>query len=172
HSGSPAPISARGPSLLALAAEVDHDGAEQMPLAKFLVGPSQTALGHGQLLQTVRIPLPEAGTCVVHRKFSFHERPAATVTVAVRTEGDRVVDARVAVGSVGPRAIRATTAAEALLGKEAADVEAFGVAGALAAEQADAVEDANGSIEYKQQLVQVLVERCVSSALGDAEGTR
>jgi carbon-monoxide dehydrogenase medium subunit len=119
----------------------------------------------------VRIPLPEAGTSVVHRKLSFHERPAATVTVALRTEDDRIVDARVAVGSVGPRAVRATAAAAALLGKGAADVEAFPEAGALAAEQSDAVEDANGSVEYKQQLVRVLVERCVMSALVNAERT-
>ena len=90
----------------------------------------------------------------------------------MRTEGDRIVDARVAVGSVGPRAIRATSAAEALLGKEATDVEVFAEAGALAAEEAGAVEDANGSIEYKRQLVRVLVERCLASALGNAEGPR
>ena len=37
-------------------------------------------------------------------------------------------------------------------------------AAALAAEAADAVEDANGSTEYKQQLVRVLVERCFTDA--------
>jgi carbon-monoxide dehydrogenase medium subunit len=156
--------------LLALDAEVDHDGG-RMRLAEFLVGPYETALQHGQLLRAVRIPLPEPGTSVVHRKLSFHERPAATVTVVLRTEADRIVDARVAVGSVGPRAVRATAAATALLGKGAGDVEAFLEAGALAAEQSDAVEDANGSVEYKQQLVRVLVERCVMSALVNAEGT-
>ncbi|HEY7694111.1 MAG TPA: xanthine dehydrogenase family protein subunit M [Gaiellaceae bacterium] len=156
--------------LLALDAEVDHDGG-RTPIGDFLVGPYETALRHGQLLRAVRIPLPEAGTGVVHRKLSFHERPAATVTVAIRTERGRIVDARVAVGSVGPRAIRATSATETLIGKEAADVEAIAEAEALAAEQAEAVEDANGSIEYKQQLVRVLVERCLTSALDIAEGT-
>jgi carbon-monoxide dehydrogenase medium subunit len=150
--------------LLALDAEVDHDGG-RIRLAEFLVGPYETALRHGQLLRAVRIPLPEAGTSVVHRKFSFHERPAATVTVALRKERDRIVDARIAVGSVGPRAVGVTAAAAALLGKGAEDVEALLEAGALAAEQSDAVEDANGSVEYKQQLVRVLVQRCVMSAL-------
>jgi len=154
--------------LLALDAQVDHDGG-QTSLAEFLVGPYETALLHGQLLRAVRISLPEPGTRVVHRKLSFHERPAATVTVAMRTDGDRIVDARIAVGSVGPRAIRATTAADTLVGKESADVEAFAEAGVRAAEQADAVEDANGSVEYKQQLVRVLVERCVASALGNGD---
>jgi CO/xanthine dehydrogenase FAD-binding subunit len=37
----------------------------------------------------------------------------------------------------------------------------------LAAEASGAVEDANGSVEYKEQLVRVLVERCVTAALAD-----
>jgi aerobic carbon-monoxide dehydrogenase medium subunit len=156
--------------LLALDAEVDHDGG-RMPLAEFLVGPYETALRHGQLLRSVRIPLPSAGTGVAHRKLSFHERPAATVAAAVRAENGRIVDARVAVGSVGPRAVRAAAVAEALLGRAAEDTEAIVEAGALAAEHSGAVEDANGSVEYKQQLVRVLVERCVSAALGEANAS-
>jgi len=154
--------------LLALDAEVDHDGG-RMPLAEFLTGPYETVLRHGQLLRSVRIRLPAAGTGVAHRKLSFHERPAATVAAVIRAENGHIVDARVAVGSVGPRAVRATAAAEALLGEAAEDTEALAEAGALAAEQAGAVEDANGSVEYKQQLVRVLVERCVTAALNVAE---
>ncbi len=64
--------------LLALDAEVEYDGAREL-LAEFLVGPYETALAHGQLLHSVRIPLPREGTRIAHRKLSFHERPAATV---------------------------------------------------------------------------------------------
>ena len=46
--------------LLALDAEVEHD-AGRMPLSEFLVGPYETALEHGQLLRSVRIPIPAAG---------------------------------------------------------------------------------------------------------------
>ncbi|HEY7603576.1 MAG TPA: FAD binding domain-containing protein, partial [Gaiellaceae bacterium] len=150
--------------LLALDAEVDCD-AGRMPLADFLVGPYQTALGHGQLLRSVRIPLPAAGTGIAHRKLAFRERPAATVAAAVEVDSGTVVAARVAVGSVGPRAVRAEAAAAALVGKPAADTEALAEAARLAAEASAAVEDANGSVEYKQQLVRVLVERCVTAAL-------
>src|SRR5207247_9340423 len=43
--------------LLALDAEVDHDGG-RTPLSKFLVGPYETALRPSHLLHAVRIPLP------------------------------------------------------------------------------------------------------------------
>src|SRR5581483_9693539 len=46
--------------LLALDAEVEYEGTRR-PLAEFLVGPYETALAHGQLLRSVRIPLPPEG---------------------------------------------------------------------------------------------------------------
>jgi carbon-monoxide dehydrogenase medium subunit len=149
--------------LLALDAEVEHDGG-RAPLSEFLVGPYETALQHGQLLRSVRIPIPAPGTSIAHRKISFHERPAATVACGVRIERGTVAEVRVAVGSVGARAIRATAAEESLAGKPVGDTEALAAAAASAAEAAQAVEDANGSVEYKQQLVRVLVERCFKSA--------
>ena len=152
--------------LLALDAEVDCD-AGRMTLADFLVGPYETALGHGQLLRSVRIPLPDPGTGIAHRKLSFHERPAATVAAAVQANKGTVVGARIAVGSVGARPVRVTAADEALIGKPATDTAALAEAAVLAAEASGAVEDANGSVEYKEQLVRVLVERCVTAALAD-----
>jgi carbon-monoxide dehydrogenase medium subunit len=153
--------------LLALDAEVDHDTG-RTPLSEFLVGPYETALRHGQLLHAVRIPLPLPRTGIAHRKLSFHERPAATVTAVVVVEGGVVADARIAVGSVGARAVLAKAAAAAVIGKPADDGEALAEAATLAAEVSEAVEDANGSVEYKQQLVRVLVERCFKSAVAGA----
>jgi len=147
--------------LLALDAEVEYDG-RRTPLAEFLVGPYETALAHGQLLRSVRIPLPHDGTRIAHRKLAFHERPAATVACAVRVEGGTIAEARVAVGSVGPRAVRVEAG---LAGASTDDADALRKAGELAAEAAGAVEDANGSVEYKEQLVRVLVERCLREAL-------
>ena len=154
--------------LLALDAEVDYDEA-RVPLSEFLVGPYETALRHGQLLRAVRIPVPP-GMGVAHRKLSFHERPAATVACAVRIEDGTIAEARIAVGSVGARPVRATSAAEALVGKSSGDPVALAEAAALAAETAEAVEDPNGSAEYKQQLVRVLVERCFREAVELSRG--
>ncbi len=97
--------------LLALDAEVDCD-AGRMSLADFLVGPYETVLAHGQLLRSVRIPLPDPGTGIAHRKLAFHERPAATVAAVVQTTEGTVVGARIAVGSVGARPVRVTAADE------------------------------------------------------------
>jgi carbon-monoxide dehydrogenase medium subunit len=149
--------------LLALDAEVEYD-AGRKPLSEFLIGPYETALEHGQLLRSVRIPIPPDGTGIAHRKLAFHERPAATVACTVRAAGGTVVEARIAVGSVGARPLRAFAAEAMLAGKPVGDPTVLAEAAALAAAASEATEDANGSAEYKTELVRVLVRRCFRDA--------
>jgi carbon-monoxide dehydrogenase medium subunit len=145
-----------------------RDGSQtprRLPLSEFLVGPYQTALRPAELLTAVHIPLPVAGTRITHDKISFHERPAATITVAVREEAGVYADVRIAVGSVGPRAVRAHEAERILAGSQVSDETALERAAEAAALAAEPVEDSNGSGEYKANLVKVLVRRCVTRAV-------
>ena len=139
-----------------------------LPLRDFLRGPFQTALGRGELLVSVRVPRTPAGAAIAHRKLAFHERPAATVSCLVRLEGRGVAEARVAVGSVGVVPVRAAEAERLLIGTEVGDDGAVDRAGEAAAVEAEPVEDANGSVEYKRNLVRVLVKRCFAEAAGRA----
>jgi carbon-monoxide dehydrogenase medium subunit len=157
--------------LLALDAEVEcrrgGDPARRIPIAAFVVGPYQTALQPGDVLTSVRIPVPPEGAAAAHAKFAFHERPTATVACLARVVDGQVAEARVAVGSVGARPVRATAAEQALSG---ATVDELGGglledAGELAAEAAAPVDDANGSSDYKAQLVRVLVGRTFLQAI-------
>lgn len=153
--------------LLAAGAElvIRRGGGERriVPFDGFVLGPYETALEQGDLLVAVRVPATVPGTGIAHHKLAFRERPAATVAAWVRVAADGPTAARIAVGSVGPVAVRATEA-EALLvgGAPFADV------GEAAAEASGAAQDANGSVEYKRQLVRVLVGRAVADALGRA----
>jgi carbon-monoxide dehydrogenase medium subunit len=135
----------------------------------FVQGPYQTALEPDELLTSVRVPAPPAGAGIAHEKMSLHERPAVTVTCLARVDDGQVCSARLAVGSVGNRPQRALDAEAALVG---APADALGgrtsAAAEAAAEAAEPVDDANGSVDYKRQLVRVLVERCVRSAVEQA----
>jgi len=157
--------------LLALDAEVEYrrggEAARRAPISDFVVGPYQTILGEGEVLTSVRIPELPQGAAVAHAKFAFHERPTATVACLARVEDGVVAEARVAVGSVGARPVRAPAAEQLLTG---APVEEIGngllaEAGERAAEAAAPVDDATGSAEYKAQLVRVLVERTFREAV-------
>jgi aerobic carbon-monoxide dehydrogenase medium subunit len=155
--------------LLALDAEVEcRDGsptARRLPLSEFLVGPYQTALRPGELLTRIRIPVPARGTRIAHDKIAFHERPAATISVALREESGILAEPRIAIGSVGPRAIRAREAEHILDGADASDLTTLDRAAEIAALAAEPADDNNGSVDYKANLVKVLVKRCVTQAL-------
>jgi carbon-monoxide dehydrogenase medium subunit len=101
---------------------------------------------------------------VVHRKFAFHERPAATVTCGARVVGGVIESARIAVGSVGNIAVRASDAESLLVGASPLDDHALAAAAASAAAVSNPVEDTNGSVEYKAHLVEVLVARAFREA--------
>jgi aerobic carbon-monoxide dehydrogenase medium subunit len=141
----------------------------ELPVEDFVEGPYQTALEPGELLTAVRVPDTRAAG-IAHEKLSLHERPAVTVTCLIRVEAGEVASARVAVGAVGNRPQRAPDAEAELVGAATDGLEdRVSAAAEAAAAAADPVEDANGSIEYKRQLVRVLVARCVRSAVDRAQ---
>ena len=73
---------------------------------------------------------------------------------------------RLAVGSAGVRAARAAAAEELLAGASVGEFDdALERAGALVADAAEPVEDANGSVEYKRHLIGVLTGRAVRAAV-------
>jgi carbon-monoxide dehydrogenase medium subunit len=159
--------------LLALDAAVEcrrgGEASRRIPISEFVVGPYRTGLLAGELLVAVHVPELSPGAGIAHAKFAFHERPAATVCCLARVKDGAIAEVRVAVGSVGARPVRAPAAEQVLAGAPAGDLdpELLAEAGQRAAEAASPVEDANGSAEYKAQLVRVLVERTMREALGD-----
>jgi carbon-monoxide dehydrogenase medium subunit len=154
--------------LLALDAEVDSrrgdSTARRRPLRAFLTGAYEPALEHGEVVLSIRVPVPAADTVIVHRKFAFHERPAATVTCGARVVDGVIESARIAVGSVGNLAVRASDAESLLVGASPLDDQALAAAAASAAAVSNPVEDTNGSVEYKAHLVEVLVARAFREA--------
>ena len=156
--------------LLAVDAEVEcrrgGEEARRVPVSEFVVGPYQTSLGEGELLTAVHVPALPPGTAVAHAKFSFQERPTATVACLARVVDGVLEEARVAVGSVGARPVRSGAAEAALTRTPVDELDGLlSTAGERAAEDAAPVDDATGSAEYKAQLVKVLVERTFREAL-------
>jgi carbon-monoxide dehydrogenase medium subunit len=159
--------------LLAADARVElahREARRTMPVADFLVGPWETALEPGELLLGVDVPALPDGAGMSHLRFATHERPTATVSCLVRVADGAIADARVAVGSVGPRHVRAAEAEATLVGLSALDPDpaALRAAGEAAATMAEPDTDSNGSAEYKADLVAVLVGRAVLQAIARA----
>jgi carbon-monoxide dehydrogenase medium subunit len=154
--------------LLAVGGEVTlqrGDGpSRRLPIGDFVRGPYMTALEPGELLVSVHVPRLADGARVAHRKISFRERPAITVAAWLDIRDGVVQDARVAVGSVNVRPQLVQAASELVKGAAPGSIDLAGVGEAASAE-VQPVEDLNGSVEYKRQLVRVLTARTLAAAL-------
>lgn len=154
--------------LLAAGAAVELGGTDarrSLPLSEFVLGPYETALAPGELLCAIRMPAMTPGSAMSHLRFSFHERPAATVSAWVQVEDGRIHDARLAVGSVGIVPV-VVPAAGASIGQpvEAMEASVLAEIGRTAADASEPVTDSNGSDDYKHALVQTLVRRAIVEA--------
>ena len=156
--------------MLALDAEVSATGptgTRRLPVAGFFKGPLETALGAGEILTEIRIPLPPPRSGGAYLKLERKVGDFATAGVAVQLTLDADgTCARVGIGltNVGPTPIKAQRAEGRLRGHRPDDAAIREVARAAAAES-DPSEDLRGSVEYKRDLVRVLTARAIRRAL-------
>jgi carbon-monoxide dehydrogenase medium subunit len=146
------------------------DARRTMGVGDFLRGPWETALEPGELLVAIEVPPVPTGAAMAHVRFATHERPTATVSCLARVEAGVVAEARVSVGSVGGRPRRVPEAETLMVGLDALrpDASVLAAAGEAAAAASDPDTDANGSAEYKADLVRVLTGRAFQRALASA----
>ena len=127
--------------------------ARELSIADFVKGPYQNGSRAGRARHLGARAAAGPGRGVAHEKMSLHERPAVTVVWhAVHDGGWPRAGGR---GICGHRAARALDAEAALAGA-AAERSTAGRRRGAAAAAAEPVEDGNGSVEYKRQLVRVL----------------
>jgi xanthine dehydrogenase iron-sulfur cluster and FAD-binding subunit A len=156
--GSPASDSA--PALIAFGAEVEivgPDGKRRLPLEQFFLGPGKTALQKGELLTNVILPRPQAKTGSAFFKIM---RVAADIAktsgaVTIVRDGDRIVDCRMAFGSVAPTPVRAQGAEQILAGQVFSD-ELVDRASQMAANEVTPIDDVRSLAWYRREAVHVL----------------
>jgi carbon-monoxide dehydrogenase medium subunit len=142
-------------------------GRRTVPASEFFVDYLTTAIGEGEILCEVRVPKlsGEWGTC--YEKFQRVAQAWSIVAVAaaVRREGGRIAEARIALTNMGSTPLRARAAEQALAGADAS-AEAIAAAAEHAADGTSPATDLNGSAEYRQHLARVLTKRAVGKAAG------
>ena len=169
------PANDHGATMLALGAEIVAVGprAERlMAIASFFTGPFETALGPGEILVEVRIPVPMARSGGAYLKMERKVGDFATAAVAVQlTLAANGTCERAGIGltNVGLMPIKAERAEAALTGARP-DEATIKRAAQLAAEAAQPSADLRGSVEYKKDLVSVLTTRALRRALERAGG--
>jgi carbon-monoxide dehydrogenase medium subunit len=168
------PAADTAPPLLVLDAEVElvsKGGSRRVPLDEFMVGVRETLLQPNELVQAVRWPVAPADSVAAFHKTGLRRADAISVlSVAVKIASDdneRCREARIALGAVAPRPIRAN-AAEGILTGQSWTPELVRQAARVAAETACPIDDIRGSAAYRRRVVEVLVKRLLTQAAGQA----
>jgi aerobic carbon-monoxide dehydrogenase medium subunit len=144
------------------------EGERVVGLDEFHLGPYMTAVGDGEMLTEVRLPLRN-GAGSAHEKV---ERRAgdwaiAAASAAIWMDGDTITDAGLALSAVGPITVHVSRGEELLRAKMPSE-ELFEQAGAIASEDCAPIADGRGPVDYKRHLAGVLTKRAMRRAAARA----
>ena len=142
-------------------------------VAELATAPGRTIAAAGELLTTVTVPRPPAGSGSAYIRLEYRRAMEIAVVgaAALVTLGDdgRIAAARVALTSVAPTVVRAPDAEAALVGG-AADPATFRVAAEAAAAAARPIDDVRASADYRRAMLVVVVARTLAAAAARARG--
>lgn len=166
------PCSNFPPLLVALDAELriaSSDGERVVAASQFFAGAFQTALEPGELLLSVRIPLPPSGTGLGYESIQLmpDSWALARAVAVVAANGTVESSARIVLGAVEPVPRRQEHVEQLLTGRPPTPDGAAEAASAVD-ELPRAIADVHGSSEYRRKLARVVVRRAILAALEDA----
>jgi carbon-monoxide dehydrogenase medium subunit len=144
------------------------EGERIVAMEDFHVGPYTTAVGAGELLTEIRLPL-RAGGGSAHEKV---ERRAgdwaiAASSAAIWLDGGTIADSGIALSAVAMTTVHLSRAEERLRGSPPSE-ELFAEAGEIASADCSPIADGRGPVDYKRHLAGVLTRRALSRATARA----
>ena len=162
------------PTLIALGATVkatSANGSRVIPLDGFFKDYYETVLNPDEIITEIFVPKLPPNSGAAYLKFlprTAHDYATVSAAAVLTLDKNKktISDVRIALGSVGTTAIRAT-AAEAVLRGQPLKPEAFAEAGEKAKEAVDPVSDFRGSAGYKREMAGVFVRRALEKALAN-----
>jgi carbon-monoxide dehydrogenase medium subunit len=136
-------------------------GERVVGMEDFHVGPFTTAVGAGEMLTEIRVPVrPGAGSAHEKVERRAGDWAIAAASAALWIDGGTVTDAGIALSAVGMTTIHLTRAEELLRGKPPSD-ELFAEAGEIASADCSPSADGRGPVDYKRHLAGVLTQRAL-----------
>lgn len=165
-------------ALMALQARVtlrNSRGLRDLSLEEFFTMKGETPidLAHDEILTEIRLPLGPPGTASAYERISYRSAidfPVASAGVWLQSQGGIIKKARIAVGSMGNAPLLVVQAGESLEGRPLQDTQALAKAARVAMDQASAfaVDNVGATVEYRVEMVSVLVQRALGRALARA----
>jgi carbon-monoxide dehydrogenase medium subunit len=172
---SAVPSADSAPALLCLDARVvcaHSKGERTLGMEEFFLAPHKSGLRPDEILKEIRVPLMPQGAKGTYIKLSPRSKmdlAVVGVAVIVVVENGIFKEARVGLGAVSPTPMRAKTAEDVLKGAPVSE-ETIEKAAEVASEESKPISDHRASMEYRKEMVKVLVKRAVNQAISGQVG--
>jgi CO/xanthine dehydrogenase FAD-binding subunit len=158
---APQPYGDFAVALLALDASVQIagvDGHRNAAVGEVL----RRGVGANEIVTAIEFVIPAEGTWLYTKAMRRKLNSASIVTVAavIETDENMVTSARVALGGVGPRPLRAVSVEAALIGRPL-ETDAVTSAAALAVSDVQPFSDAYASAWYRERVLPVHIRRAI-----------
>jgi CO/xanthine dehydrogenase FAD-binding subunit len=147
-------------------------GERSVALDELWTGPGQTSARPDELLVSLELPAPAAGTGSSYVRLEYRRQMEIAVVGAaavVTVEGDRITAARVAITALTPVIRRVPEAESALTGTDGG-AEAVAASAAAAAAASTPITDVRGTAGYRRAMAEVIASRAIRAALTRARG--
>jgi aerobic carbon-monoxide dehydrogenase medium subunit len=147
-----------------------RSGTRTVAMEEFNRGPFETAVGDGELLVEIRVPVRPNGSSA-YEKVERRAGDWAIVSAgaAVWLDDGSVADARVGLAAVGAGMAGIPAIGEATRGRPPSE-DAYAEAGAIAAAACQPEADLRGTVEYKRHLADELTRRALRRAVARLNG--
>ena len=150
-------------------------GTREIATKDFCTAPGQTAMGKGELLTSIKIPIPEKNSSSFYLRFiPRNEMDIAVVGVGASVVLDEnhksFVSAHIALGAVAPTPLYAEEASNLLAGQGISD-EIINQAAEAAQAIARPISDMRGTANQRKHLVGVLTRRALNGAVNRVKET-
>jgi xanthine dehydrogenase iron-sulfur cluster and FAD-binding subunit A len=163
--------------LIAMGGEIvleSADGTRIIDMAEFFTGFRKTQMRPDELLREIRVkPLRKTERGIFLKLGLRRAQAISVISIAfvLDLDGDRVREARIALGCLAPTIVRAANAEVALTGKSL-NAATIAAAAQAALEDISPIGDVRGSAEYRRLAVVALMERGLQRIANDscAEG--
>lgn len=147
---------------------IGPNGKRDIPIEDFFVGPGKTVLEQGEIVVSFTLPAQGDRCAAAYYKHAIRgDTDISIVCVGVRIglDADGTVNkARIALGAVAPKPIRAHAVEDLLVGKKLTD-DVIEQAARLAEQSVTPISDQRASAEYRKEMVYVNVKHMIREAV-------
>ena len=143
-------------------------GERILSIEEFLVDYYVTALEPDELVQEIRVPMPQPDACGHYMRFlrtAAEHRPLASVSLVARRDGALCREARLVIGASVPIPGRLGRAEEFLRGRHI-DLLVAAEAADIVAADIEPISDSRGCAEFRRDMVRVACRRTIAELFG------